>query len=84
MEDATILELILTLILGIILIYALIILPIRLKYKVVEDNFKNQAKILEQQQIIMNNYQNMNQQPYQQPYQQSYQQPYQTDIQERK
>lgn len=63
----------------IIIIYIAIILPIQLKYKVVKDNNKNQAKILEQQQIIMNNYQNMYQQQYQQPYQQ-----YQTDIQERK
>lgn len=58
----------------ILIIYIAIILPIQLKYKVVKDNNKNQVKILEQQQIIMNNYQNM----------QQYQQPYQTDIQERK
>lgn len=63
----------------ILIIYIGIILPIQLKYKVVKDNNKNQVKILEQQQIIMNNYQNMYQQQYQQPYQ-----PYQTDIQERK
>lgn len=58
----------------ILIIYIAIILPIQLKYKVVKDNNKNQVKILEQQQTIMNNYQNM----------QQYQQPYQTDIQERK